>query len=85
MEKSTSENKTPHIKVLSVEPDEEGKSELTFEVNDEFIDMIKKEKNVSTISVEDLNHYVHELVMKCANNTDGYSYETIKTSEETDD
>lgn len=85
MEKSTSENKTPHIKVLSVEPDENGKSELTFEVNDEFIDMVKKEKNVSNVSTEDLNQYVHELVMKCANNKDGYSYTTNRTVKEDDE
>lgn len=82
MEKLTSETKTPHIKVLSVEPDENGQSELTFEVNDEFIDMIKKEKNQSTISASELNQYVHELVMKCANKQDGYDYEVVKNLEE---
>ena len=75
MEQSTSENKTPHIKVLSVEPDADGLSELTFEVNDEFIDMVKKEKNLTEISTSELNQYVHELVMKCANKQDGYDYE----------
>jgi hypothetical protein len=82
MEQSTSETKTPHIKVLSVEPDKNGQSELTFEVNDEFIDMIKKEKNQSTISSSELNQYVHELVMKCANKKDGYDYEVVKNLNE---
>ncbi len=77
MEQSTPENKTPHIKVLSVEQDDDGKSELTFEVNDEFIDMVKKEKNVTEISESELNQYVHDLVMKCAKKEDGFDYETI--------
>jgi len=77
MEQSTSENKTPHIKVLSVEQDDDGKSELTFEVNDEFIDMVKKEKKVTEISESELNQYVYDLVMKCAKKEDGFDYETI--------
>lgn len=84
MEQSTSENKTPHIKVLSVEPDENGTSELTFEVNDEFINMVKKEKNLKELSPNVLNQYVHELVMKCANKEDDYSYE-ITTNDSNND
>ena len=79
MEQSPSEHKSPHIKVLNVSDPDDGKSELTFEVNDAFIDMIKIENNLTEISTQELNDYVHVLVMKCANKEEGYSYETINS------
>jgi len=79
MEQSHLDDKTPHIKVLSVGEQEDGQPEITFEVNDEFINMIKKEKNITEISTKELNEYVHALVVNCANKEDGYDYETITT------
>ena len=76
---SLPQEKTPHIKVLSVGEQDDGQPEITFEVDDAFIDMIKQEKNLTEISIDELNEYVRELMVKCAKKEDGYDYETITT------
>ena len=46
MEKSQQDNEPkPHIQVLDIEKNDDGTTNLSFEVNDEFIELIKTEKN----------------------------------------
>ena len=70
-------SKMPHIEVIDITPTEEGIPDILFEVNDAFLDMIKTEKNIDTISQELLSSYVQELVYNCANNKNDFSYEKI--------
>tara|TARA_A200000113_G_scaffold189750_1_gene177860 strand:- start:230 stop:484 length:255 start_codon:yes stop_codon:yes gene_type:complete len=69
---------TPHIEVIDIDKTNEEKgTQLHFEVNDAFLDMVKTEKNVKQVSQEMLSSYVQELVTKCASSKDGYTYEKI--------
>ena len=62
---------------LDITENEDGTSSLSFEVSDEFIETIKQEKNMEEVSQEFLSEYVNELLVKCAENKDGYSYEKL--------
>ena len=66
---------TPIIKVLNIAELEDGASDITFEVSDDFIELVKREKNIEDVSQEVLSKYVNELLTKCADGEDGYSYE----------
>ena len=69
---------TPHIEVINIDKtNEELGTQLHFEVNDAFLDMIKTEKNVKNVSQEMLSSYVHELVSNCATNKNGFNYKKI--------
>ena len=76
MDASLKKSKMPHIEVIDINTgSKEEKPSLHFEVNDAFLDMIKEEKGIDRVSQEQLSSYVNELITKCANKTDGYSYE----------
>lgn len=79
MEKSN-KKQLPLLNVLDVTENEDGSAEITFDASDDFIEMIKKEKNLDEVSQEFLSEYVNELLTKCAEGEDGYSYE--KTTDE---
>jgi len=79
MEKSNKEQ-LPLINILDVTENEDGSANVTFDASDDFIEMVKKEKNLDDVSQEVLSDYVQELLRKCADREDGYSYE--KTTEE---
>ena len=68
---------TPSIQVLDVTENEDGTASISFEVSDEFLELVKKEKNLEEVSQEVLSEYVNELLTKCAENEDGYSYEKL--------
>lgn len=74
MEKSNKEQ-LPLINVLDVTENEDGSAEITFDASDDFIEMVKKEKNLDEVSQEVLSEYVQELLSKCADGEDGYGYE----------
>ena len=76
MEKSQSDNKeVPSIRVLDITENEDGSSDVSFEVSDDFLELVKRERNIKEVSQEELTEYVNELLGKCAANEDGYGYE----------
>lgn len=76
MEELPQDNKEiPKIKVLDITEMEDGSSDISFEVSDDFIELVKKEKNIEEVSQEVLSEYVNELLTKCAVGEDGYGYE----------
>ena len=75
-------SKTPHIQILDIADIGEDKPNISFEVNDAFLNMIKTEKNIESISQEELSEYVYELMKNCSNKTNGFDYEKI--TEETE-
>jgi hypothetical protein len=70
-------SKVPHIQILDIANTEENKPNVSFEVNDAFLSMIKEEKNVETISQDELSEYVYALMKNCSNKTNGFDYEKI--------
>jgi hypothetical protein len=74
MEKSN-KKQLPLINILDVTENEDGSSNITFDASDDFIEMVKKEKNLEDVSQEILSEYVQELLTKCADGEDGYAYE----------
>jgi hypothetical protein len=77
MDASHKHSKLPHIQILDLSVDSEKSiPNISFEVNDAFLDMIKEEKNVKNISQEYLSGYVYNLLENCANEKDDYSYKT---------
>jgi hypothetical protein len=74
MEKSNKE-KLPLINVLDVTENEDGSANVTFDASDDFIELVKKDKNLDEVSQEVLSEYVQELLTKCADGKDGYAYE----------
>jgi hypothetical protein len=71
-------SKTPHIEVIDVTKNSDTKETgLHFEVNDAFLDMIKKEKKIEVVSQELLSSYVQDLVTNCAGNKNGFNYNKI--------
>tara|TARA_B110000444_G_scaffold257784_1_gene297050 strand:+ start:1568 stop:1819 length:252 start_codon:yes stop_codon:yes gene_type:complete len=70
-------SKEPHIEVIDITQTEQGVPDMLFEVNDAFLDMIKTEKNIDTVSQELLSSYVQELVTNCAKKKNEYNYEKI--------
>lgn len=77
MDLSHKNSKTPHIEVIDITQTEDGTPDMLFEVNDAFLDMIKTEKHVESVSQELLSSYVQELVTKCAKSEGDYNYEKI--------
>jgi hypothetical protein len=79
MEESPQDNnkEVPTISVVDIVENEDGSSSLSFEVSDDFIEMIKKEQDLEEISQEALSEYVENLLTKCAEGKDGYDYEKL--------
>lgn len=68
-------SKKPHIEVIDINTGSDiEEPSLHFEVNDAFLDMIKEEKGIDRVSQEQLSSYVNDLITKCANQKDGYTY-----------
>tara|TARA_A100001037_G_scaffold160116_1_gene144281 strand:+ start:12476 stop:12721 length:246 start_codon:yes stop_codon:yes gene_type:complete len=75
MEQSTSESKdVPSISIIDITESPNGEANISFEVSDDFIEMVRKEKNIEDVTQEILSEYVNDLLSKCANKTDGYDY-----------
>ena len=83
MEEYYKKSKTPHIQIIDINNEgTEKKPNVSFEVNDAFLDMIKKEKNIDLVSQEDLSDYVYELMKNCSNKKNGYDYEKLEENPE---
>lgn len=72
MERSQ-DNELPKIKILGMETDSNGKTNVEFEVCDEFIDYAKFELQKEELTQEEVGEYVSNLIHKCLNEEDGYS------------
>ena len=79
MEKSN-KKQLPLLNVLDVTENKDGSAEIIFDASDDFIEMIRKEKDLEEVSQEVLSEYVQDLLTKCAEGKDGYGYE--KTTDE---
>ena len=67
------DNELPKIKILGMETDSNGKTNVEFEVCDDFIDYAKFELQKEELTREELGNYVSNLIHKCLSEEDGYS------------
>jgi hypothetical protein len=67
----------PTISVVDITENEDGSANISFEVSDDFIEMVKKEKELKDVSQDVLSDYVQTLLTKCAEGDDGYDYEKL--------
>lgn len=70
-------NEKPNIHILSIEDDENGNPKFSYEVNDAFIEMIKKEKKLNNIDENIITNYITELLENCSNGKNGYGYKKV--------
>lgn len=70
-------DKIPTISVIDISELPSGETNISFEVDDDFIDYVKKEKNIESVDDKTLSTFVHDLLKKCSNGIDGYDYEKI--------
>jgi len=69
---------TPHIEVIDISKNEEtNETALHFEVNEAFLELVKKDTKTDEITQEQLSEYVTKLVSNCADFKNGYSYDKI--------
>jgi hypothetical protein len=79
MDASYKHSKTPHIQIVDVSYETDTSTpNVSFEVNDAFIDMVKADKELDKINQDILSDYVYDLLEKCANEKDEFSYVTVK-------
>jgi hypothetical protein len=81
MDEST-DKELPQIRITSIDADENGKPNLSFEVDDDFLEYIKKEKGIEEVSQQVLSEFVKNLLEKCSNEEDGYSYTKLNTDKD---
>ena len=82
MDASYKHSKTPHIQIIDVSYEADTSTpNLSFEVNDAFLDMVKNDKDLDKINQDILSEYVYTLLEKCANEKDEFSYTTVKNKE----
>ena len=75
MDESNLENKElPSISIIDITESSEGETNISFEVSDDFIEMVKKELNTDDVSQTDLSEYVNKLLTNCASKKDGFDY-----------
>lgn len=83
MEEST-DIPLPKIKILGMKESLSGELDVDFEVTDDFIDMIKLDKNKEVISKEELGEYVKDILSKASLEQDGWSFKKdFKENEKT--
>lgn len=70
-------NEKPNIHILSIEDDENGNPKFSYEVNDAFIEMIKKEKKLNNIDEKIITNYITELLENCSSEKNGYGYKKV--------
>lgn len=75
-----SQDNLPKITILGMEKDSDGKTNVEFEVCDEFIDYAKFELQKEELTSEELGAYVSEIIHKSLNKEDGY--DIMKTFKE---
>ena len=80
MEEST-DKELPQIVITSIDADENGNTNLSFEVDDDFLDYIKKEKGIDEVSREVLSEFVKQLLENCSNGKNGYGYHTLNEND----
>ena len=70
----------PNIHILSIEDDQSGNPKFSYEVNDAFIVMIKREKKIDEVNEKVISEYITELLDNCATNKNGYGYEKVNST-----
>lgn len=81
MEKSPNKP-IPQIRITGIEKDKNGGDNISFEVDDDFLEYIKKEKNIKNVDQNTLSEFVNELLQKCATGVDGYDYTKLNNEDE---
>ena len=71
----------PNIHILSIEDDENGNPKFSYEVNDAFIEMIKKEKKLDNVDEKIITNYITDLLENCSNKKNGYGYEKVNLTD----
>ena len=69
--------KKPNIHILSIEDDENGNPKFSYEVNDAFIEMVKKDTHSKELKEEQITLYISELLNNCASKENGHDYKKI--------
>jgi hypothetical protein len=78
MDEST-DNELPQIRITSIDADENGKPILSFEVDDDFLEYVKKENGIEEVNQHVLSEFVKNMLEKCSNEEDGYGYTKLNT------
>ena len=73
----STDNGLPQIRIIGIDKDENGDENISFEVDDDFLDYIKKEKNIKEVDQKTLSEFVKDLLTKCSNGEDGYDYHKL--------
>jgi len=73
MEEST-EIPLPTIKIVGMKTKSDGNFDVDFEVSDDFLELIKLDKNKEEISKEELGLYVKNILSKASLEQDGWSF-----------
>ena len=71
----------PTISVVDITENEDGSANISFEVSDDFIEMVKKEQELEDVPQDVLSEYVQSLLTKCAEGKDGYDYEKLTNND----
>ena len=72
MEKST-DLPLPIIKIIGMKTKSDGELDIDFEVCDEFLEMMRLDKNKEDITREELGDYVKDMISKASSGQDGWS------------
>tara|TARA_B100001093_G_scaffold413279_1_gene403127 strand:+ start:301 stop:564 length:264 start_codon:yes stop_codon:yes gene_type:complete len=72
MEEST-EFPLPKIKIIGMKKKSDGNLDVDFEVSDDFLELVKLDKNKEEISKEELGDYVRDILSKASSEQDGWS------------
>jgi hypothetical protein len=75
----------PQLRITSIDTDTSGKPNLSFEVDDDFLEYVKKEKGIEEVSQQVLSEFVKSMLEKCSNKEDGYGYIKLNTDKDKDE
>ena len=73
MEEST-DLPLPTIKIIGMKTKSDGNFDVDFEVSDDFLELIKLDKNKEEVSKEELGLYVKDILSKASLEQDGWSF-----------
>jgi FMN-dependent NADH-azoreductase len=62
----------PIIQVKTLKENKDGSASVTFEANDQFVDLYKKEKKIKRVTEKGLGKFILELLEKAVQKKDGY-------------
>ena len=65
----------PKIKIIGMKKKSDGNLDVDFEVSDDFLELIRLDKNKEEISKEELGDYVKDILSKASLEQDGWSFQ----------